>query len=107
MRDQASRTEPFPRAAGVLQAGISDRGPCSHASHELPSKTPQVSPCHESRRGSASREVLVTHFKLGGLTRRGSPCPDLSAMEKCHGAKSCPTWALLRGISWGKSILER
>lgn len=52
VRDQASRTEPFLHAAEVLQAGISDKGTCSHASCGLPSKAPPVSPTAMSAEGA-------------------------------------------------------
>lgn len=89
MRDQASRTEPFPPAAEVLQAGISDKGTCSHASHELPSKAPQVSPTGTpaTRAEGAQHhgKFLWADFIVGGLTRRVNPCSDLSTHSMLHG----------------------
>lgn len=78
MRDQAIGTEPFSHAAQVLQAGISDKGTCSHASHELSRKLQSFShwyPCHETRRGSESQEVLVGSFQIRRTDKEGQSLP--------------------------------
>lgn len=44
MKDQASRTEPLPRAAEVLQAGTSDKGPVLMPAMSYPARLPMFLP---------------------------------------------------------------
>lgn len=122
----------FPRGlSGALKESYGlapvTKGPCFRASLELanPARSPGFScwhHCHGSRRGSASQEVPAGLFPTARINKKGQslPCPPClqhapwkgaplgSALGTCPGDPAERSWAgaLLRSISWGKSISQ-